>query len=136
MVCPQDENRMTAENHPQLRTKIVGVRVTDDDFELLQSRANAQGKTLSEWCRDVLLQVARNPEGNCFEQAMVGEMMALRTIITELNYYYVAKTPLTFDSMKAIWKKAEESKRKQALNLLRQVSAEKDVPPPQKGWSR
>jgi hypothetical protein len=38
--------------------------------------------------------------------------------------------------MKAIWKKAEESKHKQALDFLRQVSEEKDVPPPQKGWSR
>jgi hypothetical protein len=109
MACPKAENHMTAENHPQLRTKIVGVRVTDDDFELLQASANTQGKSVSEWCRDALLRVARNPEGNCFEQAMVGEMMALRTIVTELNYYYVSKTPLTFDGMKAIWKKAEES---------------------------
>ncbi len=123
-------------NHSSLRTKVISIRTTDDDFELLQSTANAQGKPLSEWCRDVLLRAARNPEGNSFEQAMVGEMMALRTIVTELNYYYISRSPLTFDDVKAIWKEAEELKHNQALKYLRQVSAEKDIPQTQKGWSK
>lgn len=124
---------MATENRPPFRTKTIGVRVARVDFEHLQSIANSQGKSLSEWCRDVLLRVARNPEGNCFEQAMVGEMVALRTTVTEVIYYLASKSPLTLADMKAIWKQADESKRQKA-ELLRQVSGEeRGIPPPQKG---
>lgn len=65
---------------------------------------------------------------------MVGEMIALRAIVAQVNYYYVSKTPLTFEDLKVIWKQAEESKRQKALDRLRQVSSEKrGIPPPQKG---
>ena len=120
-------------NDISIRTKTVGVRVTAGDFECLQSIANAQGKSLSEWCRDVLLRAARHPEGNPFEQAMIGEMMALRTFMTEPNYYYVSKSSRTFENMKAIWKRAEESKHAKARELLRKVGiAARATPPPQK----
>jgi hypothetical protein len=125
---------MITENHPPFRTKTIGVRVTADDFEQLRSFARAQGKSLSEWCRDVLLRVARHPEGNCFEQAMLGETMALRNIVTQVTYYLASGFPITSTTMKAIWKEAEESKRGKALNLLRQVHADEEGgPPPQEG---
>ncbi len=127
---------MSNKNHTQFRTKTIGVRVTADDYELLQSTANVQGKTLSEWCRDILLQVARNPEGNSFEKTMVGEMSALRTVVEELTFYYASKTPLNFDDIEALWNQADDSKHKKPINLLRQQSAKDDVPPPSKGWRR
>lgn len=125
---------MTTEHHSPFRTRTIGVRVTAEDYELLHSLAHFQGKCISEWCREVLLRVARNPEGSCFEQAMVGEMVALRTTVTEVIYYLASKSPLTLADMKAIWKQADESKRQKALELLRQVSGEeRGIPPPQKG---
>jgi hypothetical protein len=127
---------MTNENHTQFRTKTIGVRVTADDYELLQSTANAEGKTLSEWCRDVLLRVARNPDGNSFEKTMISEMSALRTIVEELTFCHASRTPLTFDDIEALWNQADDWKHKKAINLVRQESSKKDVPPPSKGWSR
>ncbi len=127
---------MTTENRPEFRTKTVGVRVTADDYDLLQSTANTEGKSLSEWCRDVLLRVARNPEGNSFENTMVGEMSAMRTVLEELTFYHASKTPLTFDDIEALWNQADDSKRKKGINSLRQESAKNDLPPPPKGWRR
>jgi hypothetical protein len=136
MVWRRAKNPMTIENHPPFRTKIIGVRVTADDYELLQSTANAQGRSLSEWCRDVLLQVVRNPEGNSFEKTMISEMSTLRTIVEELTFYHATKAPLTFDDIEALWNQADDSKHKKAVNFLRQESSKKDVLPPPKGWSR
>jgi hypothetical protein len=130
------KNPMTSENHNQFRTKTIGVRVTSDDYELLQSTANAHGKSLSEWCRGVLLQVARNPEGNSLEKTMINEMSALRTILEELTFCHASKTPLTFDDIEALWNQADDSKHKKAVNFLRQETAKKVVPLPQKGWSK
>ena len=67
---------------------------------------------------------------------MIGELMALRTVVKELSYYYASKSPLTFEDVKAIWGQAEETKHKKALDLLRQVSAERNIPSPQKRWNR
>lgn len=127
---------MNTKNHTQFRSKTLGVRVTEDDYDLLQSIANAQGKSLSEWSRDVLLRIARNPERNSFEKTMVGEMSALRTVVEELTLYHASKTPLNLDEIDALWNQADDTKHKKAINYLRQESAKKDVPPPTKGWSK
>jgi hypothetical protein len=38
-----------------LRTKSVGTKVSEAELRVLESRAEAAGRTLSEWVRDVLL---------------------------------------------------------------------------------
>ena len=45
------------------RSKTIGVRVTEDDYARFQVLADAQGKTVGEWCRDVLSEIAQNPGG-------------------------------------------------------------------------
>lgn len=64
----------------QFRTKSIGVRVSESDFTKLQEIADLNGKPLGEWCRDVLLEVARHPAGTPIEQAVLAELIGLRTI--------------------------------------------------------
>jgi hypothetical protein len=40
---------------PPLRTKSVGTKVSEAEFAMLEERARANGLTLSEWVREVLL---------------------------------------------------------------------------------
>jgi hypothetical protein len=65
---------------------------------------------------------------------MLGEIIALRTIVSQVTNYLASGFPITSTTMKTIWKEAEESKRGKALNLLRQVHADEEGGlPPQEG---
>jgi hypothetical protein len=40
---------------PSLRTKSIGTKVTDEEYVELERAAQTGGKTLGEWCREVML---------------------------------------------------------------------------------
>jgi hypothetical protein len=70
---------------PPLRTKSVGTKVSEEEFAMLEARAQAAGRTLSEWVRDVLL-AAPTTEGELIGEVALGELLALRTLL--LNFFF------------------------------------------------
>ncbi len=40
---------------PPLRTKSIGFKVSEDEYAQLETAAQASGRTLGEWCREVIL---------------------------------------------------------------------------------
>lgn len=40
---------------PPLRTKSIGFKVSEEEYALLETAAQASGRTLGEWCREVIL---------------------------------------------------------------------------------
>jgi len=40
---------------PSLRTKSIGTKVTEEEYAKLELTAQAGGKTLGEWCREVIV---------------------------------------------------------------------------------
>jgi hypothetical protein len=123
---------MSVEQQNSHRTKIVAFRLTEHDYERLHALAHAHGMQIGEWCREISLQFARNPEGDGFQQAITGEMIALKDIVMNATYNFASGCRITSDVMTNIWKEAERTKRTKAKNLLRQASAdEQGVPPPQ-----
>jgi hypothetical protein len=40
--------------HP-LRTKSIGFKVSEEEYAQLETAAQAEGRTLGEWCREVIL---------------------------------------------------------------------------------
>lgn len=126
------QTEMRFEQQPSHRTKIVAFRLTPDDYERLNALAHARGMQVGEWCRELALQFARNPEGDPFQQAVLEEVMAVRTITSQTIHCLASGFPITTATTEKIWRQADESKRNRALKLLRQVSEERQgVPPPQ-----
>ncbi len=52
---------------------------------MLEARAQAAGRTLSEWVRDVLL-AAPTTEGELIGEVALGELLALRTLLLNLFF--------------------------------------------------
>ena len=71
---------------PPLRTKSVGTKVSEPEFAALETRARASGLTLSEWVRDVLLASSPGAGAEAANQVMLGELLALRTILINLLF--------------------------------------------------
>jgi uncharacterized protein (DUF1778 family) len=42
---------------PPLRTKSIGFKVSEEEYAQLETAAQADGRTLGEWCREVILRV-------------------------------------------------------------------------------
>ena len=72
---------------PPLRTKSVGTKVSEEEFAMLEERAQTAGRTLSEWVRDVLL-AAPTTEGELIGEVALAELLALRTLL--LNFFFRA----------------------------------------------
>jgi hypothetical protein len=102
----------------QLRTKSVGLRVTEADHARLQSLADAHGQSLGEWCRDALVAIANHPSGTPIEQAMLSELIALRTIVANLIYAFTSEGKITREQMVAFVERADKTKVKRATELL------------------
>ncbi len=70
---------------PPLRTKSVGTKVSEEEFLALESRARARKLTLSEWVRAELLE-PRDDGGAAADEVLLGEVLALRTILMNLMF--------------------------------------------------
>ena len=102
---------------PPLRTKSVGTKVSEPEFAALETRARASGLTLSEWVRDVLL--ASSPEaGAAADQVLLGELLALRTILINLLFSVSKGEPVTPEQMQALIERADKDKMRRALERL------------------
>jgi hypothetical protein len=121
----------------QLRTKSVGLRVTEPDYARLQSLADAHGQSLGEWCRDTLVAIANHPFGTPIEQALLSELIALRTIVANLVYAFTSEGKITRDQMTAFIERADKTKLKRATELLSKIrqnrTAQSNVEPQSSG---
>lgn len=70
---------------PPLRTKSVGTKVSEEEFAALESRARVRKLTLSEWVRAELLE-PRADGGGAADEVLLGEVLALRTILLNLMF--------------------------------------------------
>jgi hypothetical protein len=101
----------------------VGLRVTEADHARLQSLADAHGQSLGEWCRDTLLAVADHANGTPIEQALLSELIALRTIVANLVYTFTNDGKVTREQMTAFIERADKTKLRRAAELLSKVNS-------------
>ena len=111
-----------------LRTRSIGVRVTEADFGRLHALADAQGKPLGEWARDALLALAQHPAGTAVEQALLAEVLALRTIVANLIFAFASDGRVTREQMLSYIERADATKLTRAIEVLERIRAR--APPP------
>ena|SRR5438094_1616145 len=106
------------DNH---RTKTVGCKMTESEHALLESLAQRKGKSLSDWCREVLIAhgtAEQNPKADP-STTVLEELLALRTIVSTILFRIANGQKLPDDQMAALIEKADGSKRVRAEQLLR-----------------
>ncbi len=109
---------------PPLRTKSVGTKVSEAEFALLEERARANGLTLSEWVRDVLLAapVDGAPEAN---EIVLAELLTLRSLFLNLSFR-AGKEPLTEAELRGLIERADGVEMQRARERLTAVRATGD----------
>ena len=100
---------------PILRTKSVTTKVTEAEYARLEEQAALAGLNLSEWIRGHLLEAERASSDT---GVLLGEVLALRTILLNLLFSISQGKPVTAESMQELIGKADDGKLRRALERL------------------
>jgi hypothetical protein len=109
---------------PPLRTKSVGTKVSEAEFAMLEERARANGLTLSEWVRDVLLSGPAEPGAEAGE-VVLAEVLALRTLFLNLQFRQ-GQGPMTEAEMRGLIERADAVKMQRARERLETARKESE----------
>jgi hypothetical protein len=95
------------------RTKSIGTKLTAEEYA--QVLRVADGHSLSEWLRDVLVgMVVPQPA----DHVLLSEVWALRTIVLNLAFAVANGEPPTNDLMKRLIDRADDEKHRRAFERL------------------
>ncbi|MHB8540160.1 MAG: plasmid mobilization protein [Candidatus Acidiferrales bacterium] len=107
---------MTAD---QLRSRTVGCKMTEAEYERLNTNAEERGVTLGEWCREVLLQHTNAMKPVAVEEVLLAEVIALRTVLLNAFYKLAQGETLTADEMQRLIERADHDKFRKAQERLK-----------------
>jgi hypothetical protein len=102
----------------QLRSRTVGCKMTEAECERLVAMAERDGLTLSEWCREALLQQAGVQKPRALEETVLAEIIALRTILLNAHYKLAHGEALTPEEMQRLIERADQDKFRKAQERL------------------
>jgi hypothetical protein len=108
----------------QLRSRTVGSKMTESEYEKLVTVAERDGLTLGEWCREVLLAQASNTEGTwpmAAEQTLLAEVMALRMILLNALFKLAQGAVLTTEELDRLIERADGERFDRVRERLAEV---------------
>jgi hypothetical protein len=100
---------------PILRTKSVTTKVTEAEYARVEELASASGVNLSEWVRGRLLDTSGSSDDT---NVLLGELLALRTILINVLFSVSEGKPLTAEQMQALIVRADKDKMRRVLETL------------------
>ena len=117
---------------PNLRTKSIGTKVSEDEYAQLERAAQKSAKTLGEWCRELMLANANGqpakPNGTGSEAyAIMAEVVALRAILLNVLFKQAKGEPLTAEEMQRLIDRADSDKVRKARERLDQATNSKQT---------
>ena len=108
-----------------IRNRTVSTKLSDEEYSELESLSGSM--TLSEWVRDVLLR-QRQTEPRPIELSLMGELVAVRTILINVVYKLANNEQITFDNMQALINQADEDKGQRAAAALEKPARQCNLP--------
>lgn len=102
----------------QLRNKTVGCKMTESECDRLIGVAERDGLSLSEWCREALLQQAGMQKPRAVEETLLAEIIALRTILLNAFYKLAQGEALSCDEMQRLIECADHDRFRKAQERL------------------
>jgi hypothetical protein len=104
--------------NPLNRSKTIGVKVSETAYEMLRGVAEGKGKTLSEWCRERILEAADPPVPRITDFALMAEITATQAMLIDMLCMLGRDGRLSTQKAQEIVDKAHHEKYKEALDVL------------------
>jgi hypothetical protein len=115
---------MKAQIRQRTLTNSVAFRVSQNDAKRFVELADAEGLTVSEWGRRTLLAALDCPP---WARLMLGEFLALRSVVVDLQRDLIQGAPTSNERLKAILEVADTRKFALADGRLSTVRAAREA---------
>jgi hypothetical protein len=104
---------------PPLRRKSIGFKVSEEEYAQLETAAQASGRTLGEWCREVVLASASDAERR---DPALAEILGVRLLLVNVLGPVAAGEKVTAEKFNQLLDQISEAKHQLAAKLQQQVS--------------
>ncbi len=105
----------------QLRGRSLGTKLSEAEYAQCEKSAARRGQTLSEWCRQALLDAVAGPAPRPEAEVILSEILALRKIVINLLYGEKAGEPLSEERMRELTRATDSEKLRKAAERLHAV---------------
>jgi hypothetical protein len=107
---------------PPLRTKSIGFKVSEEEYARLEEAVQASGRTLGEWCREVVLASASDVERR---DPALAEIVGMRLLLVNVLGPVAAGEKVTAERFNQLLDQISEVKHELAAKLQQQVASKK-----------
>lgn len=101
----------------QRLSRTIGAKVSAEECAAIEARASQEGKTTSSWVRTLLIEKLSLPAEHRDTSLILGEILALRTIVATLHFEASNRT-LNANIIQEILNLADKDKAERAAVLL------------------
>jgi hypothetical protein len=101
---------------PPLRTKSIGFKVSEEEYARLETAAQADGRTLGEWCREVILRGGSASDAAAHDPALA-EIIGVRLLLVNVLGPVAAGEKVTPEKFNQLLDQIGETKHQLAAKL-------------------
>ena len=113
---------------PPLRTKSIGFKVSEEEYAQLETAAQADGRTLGEWCREAILRGGSASNAAAHDPALA-EIIGVRLLLVNVLGPVAAGEKVTPEKFNQMLDQISEAKHQLAA---KQQQADRKKPQPEK----
>ena len=107
---------------PPLRRKSIGFKVSEEEYARLETAAQADGRMLGEWCREVVLASASDAERR---DPALAEIVGVRLLLVNVLRPVAAGEKLAPEAFDKLLDQISEVKHELAAKLQQQATRKK-----------
>lgn len=112
---------------PALRNRTMGIKVTDEEHERLERRAEARGLTMSDWGREVLLaELERGEEAS--PDTILAEILGVRMLLLNTINRLLRGEGMTPEELRKLIDHVDQDKYRKLAKTIEQQKARKNPP--------
>ena len=108
------------------RTQSIATRFTRSEEQALLTRAEANGQTLREWARDVLLRIAVNESRAEMEIHIFTELVGIQMLLMNALDPLLRGEKMAQEQLAALYRRVQTTKAAQAQELLTKRNLKKE----------
>ena len=101
---------------PPLRTKSIGFKVSQEEYAQLETAAQADGRTLGEWCREAILRGGSASDAERHDPALA-EIIGVRLLLVNVLGPVAAGEKVTPEKFNQLLDQISEAKHQLAAKL-------------------
>ena len=109
-----------------LRTKTASTKVTNSEFHELESFAERQGQSISEWIRQTLLTEARGERGSAMNLHIFTELVGVQMLLMDTLEPLLRGEKIAQEQIKALFRQVQTTKAARAQEILSKRSQKQE----------